>query len=90
MLSVGDHIVIDKGLPAREVYKHANAYIVDIKEMGPDYSHSVMVRFRILSGRSAGKSYAFYARHKNRLNDAVINLNDGNPLHRIVIRRKER
>jgi hypothetical protein len=32
---------------------------------------------------------AFFARHANRLTDGIINLNDGNPLHRIAVERTE-
>lgn len=85
-LAVGDHIKILKGCKARSITKNAIAKIVAIEALGADYSHSVRVFFRFQTSFLSGKTVSFYARHINRLSDAVINLNDGNPLHTIQVR----
>jgi hypothetical protein len=76
---------IIKGCAARGLTKGSTIYISSIVALGADYSHSVRVNFQVLNGQSAGRSFAFYARHLNRLSDPIIGLNDGNPLHTIRI-----
>lgn len=85
-LEVGARCVVTKGNKAFAVAKNVTVTILDVQELGADYSHQVRVRFRTLNGMGAGKVYAFYARHINRLSDPVVNLNSGNPLHAIQLR----
>jgi len=87
-LTVGDKIVIEKGCKARNVAAHVSGQITDITPLGADYAHAVRVTFRLLNGFAAGQTRVFFARHANRLADPLVNLNDGNPLHKIVIRRR--
>lgn len=83
---VGARVVIDKGCVARHVRAHTSATVVSVTELGPDYAHSVKVVLRFINGFQPGVNQSWYARHINRLSDAVINLNDGNPHHTIKIR----
>ena len=76
----GATVKITKGCKARDIDK-GRALVVSVKEMGPEYSHTV----RIVLGYK-GRNVAFYARHINRLSDAEVNLNDGNPSHTIKVR----
>lgn len=86
-LTINGRIKIEKGCKARGIDKGCSAMVTAITELGPDYGHSVRVTFTMLNGFKSGKSVSFCARHMNRLSDAVIRLNDGNPSHVIEIRR---
>jgi hypothetical protein len=86
-LTINARVKIEKGCKARGIDKGCTAQVTSITPMGADYGHCVRVSFTVLNGFGAGKSYAFYARHINRLSDPVIRLNDGNPHHVIEIRR---
>lgn len=88
MLTVGDRIWIEKGCTTRRITKGTSARVIAIRPLGADYSHSVAVTFQMLNGFRAGETVTWYARHVNRLNDCTVNLNDGNPLHKIVIARR--
>lgn len=81
MLTTGSTVVVTKGCAARNVKKGQHGHVVSVRPMGPDYSHVVQVVFLI-----AGRVVTFYARHRNRLADAQVAMNDGNPLHRIAVR----
>ncbi len=83
MINTGDTIIIAKGCRARGVSKGQLAKVELLTPLGKDYSHAIRVVLRFWDGRKI----AFYARHVNRLGDAVVALNDGNPLHRIDIRK---
>jgi len=85
MMNTGTMIRILKGCKAHGLTAHTRARVTAIRELGADYSHSVMVSFIVTSGFKSGQAFRFYARHINRLNDPTTNLNDGNPLHKIVI-----
>lgn len=82
-IKAGDFLRIEKGCPARNINKYTKAYVVEVRNMGAEYSHSVLIVLS-LPGRAA---VSFYARHANRLCDDVISMNDGNPLHTIKVRR---
>ncbi len=86
-LTVGARIKLEKGCKARGIDKGCSAKVTAITPMGPDYGHCVRVTFMMLSGFKGGKAFSFYARHMNRLADAEIRMNDGNPSHTIEIRR---
>jgi hypothetical protein len=86
-LEVGDRVRVEKGCAAREVAKNTSAKVVSITPMGADYGHTVKVVLYMLNGRKSGKTLAFVARHINRLSDTFVSMNDGNPSHRIEIRR---
>jgi len=85
-VTVGSKVKIEKGCRARDVSKGATAKVMSVEKMGAEYSHSVRVTLFFLNTFIAGKTLVFYARHENRLADAVINLNDGNPSHSIQVR----
>jgi hypothetical protein len=87
-ITVGTRVVISKGCKAREVTKGATAVIKAVEALGADYSHAVKVTLWFQNSFLAGKTLSFTARHMNRLSDPIIGMNDGNPLHRIEIRRK--
>lgn len=86
-LTVGARVRIEKGCAAREIAKNVSAKVAAIEPMGSDYGHCVKVSLFLLNGFKAGKTVAFYARHMNRLSDAVVTMNDGNPSHTIAVRR---
>lgn len=85
-LTINARVKIEKGCKAREIDKGCSAQVIEITPMGADYGHCVRVRFMMLNGFKAGKTFAFYARHMNRLYDTFIRMNDGNPSHTIEIR----
>lgn len=86
-ITAGTKVRIEKGCKAREVPKGLSATVESVTNLGADYGHSVRVVLKFRNGFIAGKTLVLYARHENRLSDALINLNDGNPLHKIVVKR---
>ena len=86
MITVGTKVKIEKGCKARDVSKGATAKVMLVEKMGADYSHTVKVSLFFLNTFLSGKTITFYARHENRLGDAIVNLNDGRPEHTIQIR----
>ena len=86
-LTINARVRIEKGCKAREIDKGTTAQVTKIEPMGADYGHSVRVVLTMLNGFKSGKSFAFYARHMNRLSDTFVRMNDGNPSHTIEIRR---
>ncbi len=87
-LQIGDKVLIEKGCRDLGITKGATARVTAVVELGADYSHSVKVQLHFLNSFASGKYFGFYARHINRLSDDFINLNNGNPLNKIVIKRK--
>jgi len=85
--AVGMRVRIEKGCAARAVAKNVTAQISEVTPLGADYGHTVKVVLLLLNGPNSGRRVAFYARHINRLGDAVLGMNDGNPGHRIEISR---
>lgn len=81
-LLAGDAIKVVKGNVARNVRAHMRGKVLETSELGFDYSGEV----RVVLGFGE-RRLAFYARHRNRLSDMLVALNDGNPFHRIVITR---
>lgn len=81
----GSKVKIEKGCKALDIAKNVSAKVVEVKELGADHSHMVRVHIRFLNGFRSGKETFLYARHINRMGDTVINLNDGNPDHKVQI-----
>ena len=81
-IKAGDPIEIVKGCRARGINKGTTLYIRSIEPLGGDYSHCVKVVLNVRVG-----SIVFYARFQHYLENELINLNDGNPLHKIQIKR---
>lgn len=81
-LVAGMRVRIEKGCRARDVHKGTTASILAVELLGADYSHQVRVRLAFNQ-----RVISFYARHPNRLHDATVGMNDGNPMHRIEVRR---
>lgn len=81
----GTLVRVEKGCRAIDVDKGATARVTEVKPLGADYSHACEVRLTFLNGFKSGKNLCLYARHENRLGDAVVTLNDGNPTHKIQI-----
>lgn len=79
-LTNGTRVRIVKGCQTREVVKGSQATVV-IRPLGREYGYSVQVALTFTNGRVL----SFYARHPNRLSDAVVRMNDGNPLHVIEV-----
>lgn len=86
-LSVGNKVRVEKGCKARGITKGSTAQIKEITPLGAEYGYMVKVTINFLNSFAAGKTFAFYARHINRLSDTFINMNDGNPLHKITVRK---
>lgn len=80
----GQVVVVTKGCKARDIQKGSRGQVVAVTEMGVEYGHNVEVVLDF-----GVRKVAFFARHVNRLSDAVVRLNDGNPLHVIEVQRKE-
>jgi hypothetical protein len=80
-----DRVRIVKGCRKLDIAANTTAQVVAITELGSEYGHSVCVKLRMLNGFKSGKVVSLYARHRNRLTDATVNLNSGNPLHKIQI-----
>lgn len=89
-LTVGARVQLVKGCKARGLDKGVSARVQSVTELGADYGHEVKVVLQPLNGFQAAKNFAFYARHINRLSDAIVRLNDGNPSHVIEVRRVAR
>ncbi len=85
-LKVSDVVQVSVGCAARQVKAHSAWVVTDVSHLGPDHGHQVRVVLRAISAGPT-RSIAWYARHANRLSDPEIRLNDGNPLHRIRIKR---
>jgi hypothetical protein len=81
-ITPGTRIVIEKGCRARDVVKGQRATVETVTALGADYGHSVKVQLRI-----GTRLVGFHARHMNRLSDFYVSMNDGNPLHKIIVRR---
>ena len=87
-LTVGMKVRIEKGCKARDIAKNVTAVVTVVHALGADYSHQVRVQIKTLNGFGAGKLINLYVRHQNRLTDAIVRMNDGNPLHVIEVSRK--
>lgn len=81
-ITAGMTVTIAKGCKARDVVKGHTAKVMEVREMGAEYSHMVKL---ILEYR--GRTLVFWARHKNRLSDDCIRMHDGNPFHNIEVKR---
>lgn len=86
-IQAGTKVIIAKGCKALDLHKYTHAVVTDVQELGAEYSHNVRVTLRITTGFKAGKVVSLFARHRNRLLDANVGLNNGNPSHRIEIGR---
>lgn len=84
-ITSGSRVAIVKGCQALSLTKGTIAYVESAQPMGAEYSHMVRVVLRISTGAKHGKAYVLWARHENRLSDATVNLNTGNPLHKVQI-----
>lgn len=87
-ITIGSKIVVSKGCKALNITAHTSATVVAIQPMGAEWGYFVKVTFQFTNGFNAGKQRTLWARHMNRLGDITINLNDGNPLHKVQIVRK--
>jgi hypothetical protein len=84
-ITVGSKVRVEKGCNAVGITKGSMAQVKAIADLGPDYSHSVYVELFFLNSFASGKTFQLYARHLNRLADTFVNLNDGNPNHKITV-----
>lgn len=84
-LQAEDKVSVEKGCRDLHLNKGMQATVKSIQLLGADYSHSVKVVLTF-----SGKTVVLYARHPNRLEDTIINLNDGCPEHLVKIRRGEK
>jgi len=84
-LTVHSKVRIEKGCNALEITKGTHARVKAIEHMGAEYGHCVKVVLFFLNGFASGKTKTLYVRHQNRLEDACISLNNGNPSNKIEI-----
>jgi hypothetical protein len=80
-LAAGSKVVITKGCRDRDVTKGHGAYVVSITEIEGGAQRLALKFIK------TGRVVSFYARHANRLADAEVSMNDGNPLHRITVKK---
>ena len=86
-LAAGTRVQITKGCKALGIVKGTTAVVSAATPLGAEYGHSVKVVLRFVNGFKAGKSFALYARHPNRLADAIVRFNNGNPFNTVEVRR---
>lgn len=86
-LSVDMRVIVQKGCVARGVVKGVTAKVTKIEPMGAEFGHSAKVALCLMNGFNAGKTVVFFVRHVNRLGDVFVSMNDGDPTHRIEVRR---
>lgn len=79
-LTINTSVRIFKGCDGRGIRKNEKARVVEVK-VGERNSASVLLEF------GSGRRVRFYVQHVNRLSDYEVGMNDGNPCHRIVVRR---
>jgi hypothetical protein len=82
-ITAGSKVVVTKGCADRLVRSGTVAIVKKVEAMGADYNHAA----KVVLALSHFRSVVFYARHPNRLSDPEISMNDGNPLHKIKVRR---
>lgn len=85
MVTIGTKVRVLKGCKPRGIAAHTTARVTAVRPLGAEFGHSVAVSLQMLNGFKSGTTVTFYARHINRLSDPTTNLNDGNPLHKVVI-----
>lgn len=79
-LDANTKVVVTKGCPARDVRKGDRMLVVEVI-VGERRSARVRLQ------RANGSVISFYAQHINRLTEATVGMSDGNPMHRIEVRR---
>jgi hypothetical protein len=72
-------IRVTKGCKTLGIAKGDIATILEVRPMGTDYSYFVRVTLRT----ARGKTHVLWARHMNRLGDAVVRLHNGDPTKNI-------
>lgn len=82
---VGSKVRVEKGCKSLGITKGSMAEVIETNELGPDYSHSVRVTLRFINFINFKKDINLYARHPNRLSDAFVNLNNGDPTKKITV-----
>lgn len=83
----GARVRIEKGCNALGITKGATAVVKSAEPMGKEYGYSVRVVLYFLNSFMSGKTVVLWARHANRLNDAYVSLNNGDPTKKVEIRR---
>lgn len=81
-IQTGDLVKVVKGCKARDVSIRSSWLVETITTF--EGSPRLLLRQMNTPGV---RRLAWYARHVNRLSDPVVNLNDGNPFHKIQVRK---
>lgn len=89
-ITAGTRLLVTKGCAARGITKGVTVRILAVEALGAEYGYSVKVRFQPVNGFKTSQTFAFYARHMNRLADPSVRMNDGRPEHTIEVRRASR
>lgn len=84
-LAEGMRVRVWKGCSDLQITKGTILRVKHVEALGPDFSHQVRVVFTRASGFMVGDSLVLYARHPNRLSDATVHMNNGNPLKKIEL-----
>ncbi len=76
------NIRITKGCKALGIDKGTRAVLVDVKEMGAEYTHFVRITIKFNS-----RTVALWVRHKNRLGDSTVRAHNGDPTKNVEFQR---
>ena len=87
-LSANTYVVLTKGCQALGLHKGQRARVIEVTELGADYSHQVKVVIEITSPRRTARvRWSLYATHRNRLADDEVALLGNVSGQRILLRR---
>lgn|SRR5512142_926226 len=84
-ITAGCTVYVRKGCPTLKIVKGDVLSVLEVTPMGPDYRHSVRVRFQARRGVRVGQTFALYARHINRLSDPFTRLHNDDPTLNIEV-----
>ncbi len=79
-LVVGSKFIVEKGCVYFDIKKGTRGFVREVVE-GEGREARVLLAF------SNGKSLRLYTRHINRLSDAIVSLHNGDPFHKLGLRR---
>ncbi len=80
-ITTGSKVLVLAGCRARDITKGQGARVILVE---PREDHAQKVVLEIIP---TGRRVVFFARHANRLADAQVHLNDGDPTHRITVKK---
>jgi hypothetical protein len=84
-IAAGTRVKIAKGCRALRLDKGVSALVLDVTAFGAEHAHAARLTLRLLNGFRSGELVTLWVRHPNRLADACVRLNKGNPLQFIEL-----